>query len=141
MIRAALRLFVASVAFVASGRGFGDAWLRLGGVCLPAPERNAAITPVLRVALPDTGWSGFFEPLTTWDEYAALARLELFGYPHQLANVGEAGLSGGVEENGEVVARGGHRLVDQLGERQPGASRSEPVQGRGEAVSRGTRLL
>ncbi|MBI2371132.1 MAG: amidohydrolase, partial [Deltaproteobacteria bacterium] len=41
----------------ATGAGFGDEWLRIGGVVLY--ENSTAQAPVLRQAMPYTGWAGY----------------------------------------------------------------------------------
>ncbi|MBI3969264.1 MAG: amidohydrolase [Chloroflexi bacterium] len=58
----------------ASGPGFGDDLLRIGGVFLQLGG-NPQVTRVLEQALPFTGWAGFAEHATTYEEYFALARL------------------------------------------------------------------
>lgn len=58
----------------ARGNGLGDDWLSVSGVFVglmgDAALRNYAID-----ALPDTGWSGFIEPATTYEEFGDLAHL------------------------------------------------------------------
>ncbi len=58
----------------AGGAGFGDAWLRVGGVFL-APERAGPVAVATRAALPYTGWAGFIERYYSPEEYRALVRL------------------------------------------------------------------
>ncbi|MBT5051340.1 MAG: amidohydrolase [Rhodospirillaceae bacterium] len=58
----------------ARGNGLGDGWLRVSGVFIglmgDTALRNKSID-----ALPDTGWSGFIEPATSYDEFSELAHL------------------------------------------------------------------
>ncbi len=58
----------------AAGPGFGDDWLRIGGLGA-SPDRSRAVAPLLRDALPYTGWAGFVEQYWSWDDYRELARL------------------------------------------------------------------
>lgn len=57
----------------ARGRGLGDGWLTISGVFVglmgDTALRNKSID-----ALPDTGWSGFIEPATTYEEFGELAQ-------------------------------------------------------------------
>lgn len=58
----------------ARGSGLGDGWLNVSGVFIglmgDAALRNHSLD-----ALPDTGWSGFIEPATSYDEFGDLAHL------------------------------------------------------------------
>ncbi len=65
---------LADWAHYASGRGFGDEWLTIGGVYLEYgghPEVAAAT----RAAWPYTGWAGFTEQCNDPDTYRTLCRL------------------------------------------------------------------
>jgi predicted amidohydrolase YtcJ len=52
----------------ASGRGFGDHWLRVSGVFIGLGG-TTAFRNVSLAAMPDTGWSGFLEYANTLNEY------------------------------------------------------------------------
>lgn len=58
----------------ARGAGLGDEWLKISGVFIglmgDTSLRNHSLD-----ALPDTGWSGFIEPATTYEEFSELAHL------------------------------------------------------------------
>lgn len=58
----------------ARGNGLGDQWLTVSGVFIGLMGDTALRNHSLD-ALPDTGWSGFIEPATTYEEFGALARL------------------------------------------------------------------
>jgi predicted amidohydrolase YtcJ len=65
---------LAEWAQVASGPGFGDERLRVGGVFL-SPERAGPVSTVVREALPYTGWAGFVEQHYSFADYQAFAAL------------------------------------------------------------------
>lgn len=58
----------------ARGNGLGDQWLTVSGVFIGLMGDTALRNRSLD-ALPDTGWSGFIEPATTYEEFGSLARL------------------------------------------------------------------
>ncbi len=58
----------------AAGPGFGDDWLRVGGLGI-SPERSRDVAPLLRGALPYTGWAGFVEQYWPWADYREIAWL------------------------------------------------------------------
>jgi len=57
-----------------AGRGFGDEWLKFGGVFLECGGDPCAAEFVGR-EFPYTGWGGFFPKANTLEEYAMLAEL------------------------------------------------------------------
>jgi predicted amidohydrolase YtcJ len=61
-------------AHYASGPGFGDAWLKVGGIHF-SYGGQPDLTPLSQAAWPDTGWAGFGEQYHSPDEYRALCRL------------------------------------------------------------------
>jgi predicted amidohydrolase YtcJ len=58
----------------ARGKGFGDDWLTISDVFIGLMG-NTALRDCSLDALPDTGWSGFVEPATNFDEFRELAHL------------------------------------------------------------------
>jgi predicted amidohydrolase YtcJ len=58
----------------ARGNGLGDGWLCVSGVFIGLMG-DTALRKKSIDALPDTGWSGFIEPASTYDEFSALAHL------------------------------------------------------------------
>lgn len=62
-------------AHYASGPGFGDAWLKVGGLYLGYPHEWSELTPLAQAAWPYTGWAGFADQYHPLDEYVALCRL------------------------------------------------------------------
>ena len=58
----------------ARGKGLGDKWLTISGVFIGLMG-DPALREVSLDALPDTGWSGFIEPATSFDEFRGLAHL------------------------------------------------------------------
>lgn len=58
----------------ARGRGMGDGWLTIAGVFIGLMG-DTALRDCALDALPDTGWSGFIEPATDFEEFRALAHL------------------------------------------------------------------
>ena len=58
----------------AGGRGTGDEWLRLQGICLHVGG-DAEVARILHESQPYTGWAGFVESANTVDEYRAQATL------------------------------------------------------------------
>jgi len=58
----------------ARGKGLGDHWLTISGVFIGLMG-NTAVRNVSLDALPDTGWSGFIEPATDFNEFRDLAHL------------------------------------------------------------------
>ena len=58
----------------ARGKGLGDKWLTISGVFIGLMG-DTALREVSLDALPDTGWSGFIEPATSFDEFRGLAHL------------------------------------------------------------------
>ncbi len=65
---------MAGWAHYASGRGFGDEWLKVGGIYLNYGGRAEAAAFNL-AAWPYTGWYGFAEQCTSPEEYRELCRL------------------------------------------------------------------
>lgn len=65
---------LADWAHYAGGRGFGDAWLTIGGVYLEYGG-HAEVAAANRAAWPYTGWAGFTEQCNDPDTYGALCRL------------------------------------------------------------------
>jgi predicted amidohydrolase YtcJ len=58
----------------ARGKGLGDHWLTISGVFIGLMGDKSLRDYSLK-ALPDTGWSGFVEPATTFDEFREIAHL------------------------------------------------------------------
>ena len=59
-----------------SGAGFGDDWLKIGGVYLDYGG-NPAVAKLTGREFPYTGWAGFVSKAYTLDEYAELVELAL----------------------------------------------------------------